>query len=37
MECFGLHIRVDSLIDRRVEWTTIWKLPPQTDEEEKSE
>ena len=37
VECFGLHIRVDSLVDRRVEWTTIWKLPPQTDEEEKGE
>ena len=37
VECFGLHIRVDSLVDRRVEWTTIWKLPPEFDEEEKSE
>ena len=36
VECFGLHIRVDSLVDRRVEWTTVRKLPPQSEKEEKT-
>ena len=34
VECFGLHIRVDELADRRVEWATVRKLEPEKDEEE---
>ena len=28
VECFGLHIRVDELVDRRVEWATVRRLEP---------
>ena len=31
VECYGLHIRVDELTDRRVEWATVRKIAP-TDE-----
>ena len=34
VECFGLHIRVDELTDRRVEWATVRKLEPKKDEDE---
>ena len=36
VECFGLHIRVDELADRRVEWATVRKLEPKKDEEEEN-
>ena len=29
VDCFGLHIRVDELTDRRVEWATITKTPEE--------
>ena len=28
VEVYGLHIRVETLNDRRVEWATVTKLPP---------
>ena len=28
VEVYGLHIRVEVLTDRRVEWATVTKLPP---------
>ena len=35
VECFGLHIRVDKLAERRVEWATVIKVQqPQEEEEE---
>ena len=35
VECFGLHIRVDELSDRRVEWAIVRKLEePEEAEEE---
>lgn len=33
VSCFGLEIRVDSLVDRHVEWTTVRKLPDEKQEE----
>lgn len=33
VSCFGLEIRVDSLVDRHVEWTTIRRLPEEAQEE----
>lgn len=33
VECFGLHIRVDELSDRRVEWATVVKAPERSEEE----
>ena len=35
VEVYGLHIRVDQLTDRRVEWALVSKLPPQPPAEEK--
>lgn len=29
VEVYGLHIRVEVLTDRRVEWATVTKLPPE--------
>ncbi|MBQ8954504.1 MAG: HlyC/CorC family transporter, partial [Clostridia bacterium] len=37
VECFGLHIRVDELADRRVEWATVRKLEPKTEDKEEHE
>lgn len=34
VECFGLHIRVEELSDRRVEWAVIRKLEPAGETEE---
>jgi len=34
VECFGLHIRVEELSDRRVEWAVIRKLEPAEETEE---
>ena len=31
VDACGLHIRVDTLTDRRVEWATVTKLPPAED------
>ena len=28
VDVYGLHIRVDTLTDRRVEWATVTKTPP---------
>ena len=35
VDVYGLHIRVDTLTDRRVEWATVTKLPPAPAEGEK--
>ena len=32
VECFGLHIRVDELADRRVEWATVRKVEAKEEE-----
>ncbi|MBE5817401.1 MAG: CBS domain-containing protein, partial [Clostridiales bacterium] len=39
VEAFGLSIQVEELVDRRVEWATVEKLPPveNDDESEQSE
>jgi len=37
VECFGLHIRVDELEDRRVAWATVRKLDPAPADEEPRE
>ena len=34
VEVYGLHIRVEELTDRRVEWATVTKLPPDPDTED---
>ena len=34
VEALGLHIRVDEIKDRRVEWATVKKLPPPVSDEE---
>ncbi|MBR0462768.1 MAG: HlyC/CorC family transporter [Clostridia bacterium] len=34
VECYGLHIRVDELTDRRVEWATVRKLDPKAEDSE---
>ena len=34
VEIYGLHIRVEELTDRRVEWATVTKLPPDPDTED---
>ena len=35
VDVHGLHIRVDQLSDRRVEWAQVSKIPPEESEEEK--
>ena len=35
VDVYGLHIRVDTLTDRRVEWATVTKLPPAPADGEK--
>jgi len=34
VECFGLHIRVEELSDRRVEWAIVNKVEPEEESEE---
>ena len=34
VELYGLHIRVEELTDRRVEWATVTKLAPSESEED---
>ena len=34
VDIYGLHIRVDELSERRVEWATVTKLSPPPEEEE---
>ncbi len=34
VECFGLHIRVEELSDRRVEWAIVTKIEPEEEAEE---
>ncbi len=34
VEGYGLRIRVDEIVERRVEWATVSKLPPPTEQEE---
>lgn len=34
VECFGLHIRVEELTDRRVEWAIVSKIEQPEEEEE---
>lgn len=34
VEVYGLHIRVEELTDRRVEWATVTKLAPSESEED---
>lgn len=33
VELYGLHIRVEELTDRRVEWATVTKLAPSEPKE----
>lgn len=33
VDIYGLHIRVEELSERRVEWATVTKLPPPPEEE----
>ena len=37
VDVYGLHIRVDTLTDRRVEWATVTKLPPADPDGEEKE
>ena len=37
VECFGVHIRADEIVDRRVEWATVTVLNPVKKEEEQAE
>ncbi|MBE5782416.1 MAG: HlyC/CorC family transporter [Clostridiales bacterium] len=37
VECFGVRIRVDEIVDRRVEWATVTVLPKETKEDEKED
>ena len=37
VDVYGLHIRVDTLTDRRVEWATVSKLPPAAPDEDEKE
>ena len=34
VELYGLHIRVEELTDRRVEWAPVTKLAPSESEED---
>ncbi len=37
VECYRLHIRVDEIVDRRVEWATVTVLEKKEDGEEEKE